>query len=137
MISFNSKLTSFSVIQILVNRYLVYQMRNWSVLCPKQLKQLTNYRKCANNYSLEFCRQSCIRRESLVKTTSLLWSLSSSETIRKKIGSKEYFFQSLKSTYSQNQNLKKEMRISSKPIYSMQSSVVFRIFFKWFESLFK
>jgi serine/threonine protein phosphatase PrpC len=38
----------------------------------KQLKQLTNYRKYANNYSLDYCRQSCLRRESLVKTTSLI-----------------------------------------------------------------
>ncbi len=50
----------------------------------KQLKQLTNYRKYANNYSLDYCRQSCLRRESLVKKTRLIWSLSSSKTIRKK-----------------------------------------------------
>jgi hypothetical protein len=71
---------------------IVCQMRNWSDLWSKQLKLLTNYWKYANNYSLEFYRQSCLRRKSLIKTTWLLLSLSSSETIRKRSDPKNQFF---------------------------------------------
>ncbi len=70
---------------------IVYQMRNSSVLWPKESKQLTYYQKYANNYSLDFCHKSCLRNESLEKTTWLLWSLSSSETIRKRSAPKRPF----------------------------------------------